>query len=70
MMSDISDHITNVNVQRLTQQLDDAEQQGYVDGYADGQDDTNKSRPLRISLIFALGLLIGTLTSFFLFYKG
>jgi F0F1-type ATP synthase assembly protein I len=48
-----------------SEKLDDAEEQGYIDGWSDA----DKSRPMRISTIFAVGLTIGLLIGFFLFHK-
>tara|TARA_R110000868_G_scaffold119562_2_gene317506 strand:+ start:448 stop:636 length:189 start_codon:yes stop_codon:yes gene_type:complete len=48
-----------------SQKLDDAEQEGYIDGWSDA----DKSRPIRIITIFTIGLTIGLLVGFFLFQK-
>jgi hypothetical protein len=55
-----------VNPTYWRDKLDDAQQEGYINGYADA----DESRPTRVLLALSIGYLIGLITGFFTFYKG
>ena len=53
-----------VNPTYWRDKLDDAQQEGYINGYADA----DESRPARVLLSLGIGILIGFLVGFFCFY--
>lgn len=53
-----------VNPTYWRDKLDDAQQEGYINGYADA----DESRPTRVLLALTIGYLIGLITGFFIFY--